>query len=228
MTKMIIDFSTSCNYLFMLKNHGGIKEFFINTLKMTKQRLIYDFIKNYFKKNIAYHLNRADIKIKEKDSKKILLIRDPRDICISAAKYDGMDDNNDPKDSDFFKYKKAVDQLSFEGIIIHQATHNSLDTVRRLIKFIEEENPLVIKYEDLFMDYGRYEYVNKIADYLELNMIEKSNFKTSYVVTHLNNSRHTNHTNSGQPKQYLDLDKDTLQRLNSILEQYIVKLGYTI
>lgn len=225
---MIIDFSTSCDYLFVLKNHNGSKELLINLIKLIKKRLFFDFIKKYFKKNIVYHLNRADIKIKDKEAKKIIVVRDPRDICISAANYDGKDDNNDPKDSDFFKYKKAVDQLSYEEIIIHQATHNSLDTIRRLVDFIEKENPLVIKYEDLFMDYGNYEYVNKISEYLGFDMVEKSNFKTSYVVTHLNNSRHTNHTNSGQPKQYLQLDESTRDRLNSILEQYIVKLGYTI
>lgn len=229
MGKILKNFSKDSNYILVEKSHGGIKglrKSFIKFLKYRKGKLrrIWDLMT----KNKIYILYRADINIRN-NSPKIILIRDPRDICISAANYDGKNNNDDPKDRDFIKYQATVADMSFDEIVLFQANGESRKTAKRLQDFISKHDPYVVKYEDLFTDIdNNFAVVGKICDYLGFNFIEKNNFRIAYKASHIKKSGTNSHVSNGGVEQYKKLNEKTLDKLNSTLEAYIQNLGYGI
>jgi hypothetical protein len=230
--KILELFCANTNYMFIsVYRNGikGIKNFYINFKKLSKKDKI-KFIYNYFTKDKIYLLTRADIKKVIKKHPSIVIIRDPRDICISAANYDGKDNNQDLKDKHFYKYQNHIKFLTFEEILLTQAHNTSLETIKRLDNFIKN-NPtaLVVKYEDFFLDIdNEYLILEKIFKYLNFDEIEKNNFKTFYKITHIKNSGKSSHVNSGQPKQFKTLSTKTIDTLNFILKEYILRFKYSI
>lgn len=224
-------FCKNTNFLFIPLSHKGFKGIvdvykrFKKLNKLNKRKFIY----NYFTKDKIYFLNRADIKKRIKKHPSVIIIRDPRDICISAANYDGKDSNDDPKDKDFYNYKKYVEGMSFEEKVLMQCHNQSLNTVKRLSKFIDNNNPLIIKYEDLFLDIDNdFIILKKISEHLNFNSIEKNKFINFYLMTHITNTNRKSHVNSGQPKQFKSLSLEVLDVLNDVMKDYILKFNYSI
>lgn len=229
MGKLLQIFCQNSGLLFLNIPYRGFKgiKYLLNQFIDRENKV--EFIKDYFTKDRIYLFNRADIRRKIKNGNSVILIRDPRDICISAANYDGKDTNDDPKDKDFYRYKEHVKNMSFEEKVLFQASNTSLQTIKRLEKFIDNNNCLVIKYEDLFLDIDNdYVVLEQIFNYLNFNEIDRKKFKSVYNFIHLKNYGKTSHSNSGQPKQYNQLSPKTLEIMNGVLEQYISKFKYFI
>jgi hypothetical protein len=223
-------FCTNSNYLFIEKAFPGIKGNIFQAIKFLKyENNKIKFIYSYFTKNRIYFFNRADIKINSKKHKKVLFIRDPRDMCISAANYDGKDWNQDPKTKKFESYKQEVENKEYKDLLEFQATKIQKQTLDRLLKFDKKYKPVIIKYEDFFLDNKNNNIeLNNLCDYLDFNDEEKEKMLFLYKFTHLESGIPNSHVVSGEVEQYQSLDKPVKNLLNLILADYILYFKYNV
>lgn len=180
------------------------------------------------KNNFFYIYNRADVSIKDKDVPIFVLIRDPRDMCISAAKYDGDIENEDKKDSYFLRYSKETEGMTIQEKILHQSVNDTYDTLNRIYVFLESHKDYditILKYED-YDDLDN--TVNTISDKINLDGFEKVLFKSTLMQQKINHQINNNHIKDGTVSQYKKYDNDLVKEITQNLSFFIKYFGYPV
>jgi hypothetical protein len=196
----------------------------INTEKindLTKPHIFFSHESNF-----DYLKNSFDI-----SEKGIQIVRDPRDLAISGAKYHSKKDVNEDwlflqKNGMPSYYENLNSKKSFEEKVLFESENITIYTVKKMIKSKNKSNMLTIKYEDLFTDFENFNTLKRIAKHFNMTVKEFNLLKKAYTETHIFYVGNNDHVSSGEIKQYKSLNKETQEKLINFFKKEIYELEY--
>lgn len=201
-----------------------------NKKNNTKIESFLSLIHNWYKTkhNTFYVYNNAAIIENDTKIPIFVLVRDPRDMCISAAHYDSLEKSSDVVSNNYKDYNDKTKGMSLEEKIIYQADYNTLHTLETIKKFLvnhNNNNIVILKYEDIF---NSDTIAGKISDKLHITGFNKSVFMNLFKSKNIKYGYKDSHIRDGSVAQYKQLSTDTQEKLNIKLKQYIELFGYEL
>lgn len=165
----------------------------------------------------------------------IHVIRDPRDVCISGARYHTTDYaiSSESWLSDFVvpgvPYWEFLRTLDFKQQLIAEYEHVTVYTVEEIFKLRNIDGVLTIRYEDLISESRVVETVARMSEEMDLNGYESMAllgcaiskhryFGSAHIPEHM--------TSSGRPQLWRTLTYELQDILEERLGQAARSLGY--
>lgn len=217
------EYARKAGYRICVPINGNKKN---NTKTESFLSLIYNWYKPKY--NTFYIYNHANVIEHDTKMPIFVLVRDPRDMCISAAYYDGIENNSDVVFNKHLRYNEKTKGMTIEEKIIYQSNNDTLDTLESIKKFLvnhNNSNITILKYEDVF-DIDT--VVNLISNNLNITGFNKSVFSHLFKLKNIKYGYKDSHIRDGSVAQYKQLSTDTQEKLNIKLKQYIELFGYEL
>lgn len=186
------------------------------------------FMKKVLKdKGFFYGAFRAPYPFPDLDKFKVLLVlRDPRDVLNSS--YFSTLYNHPLTATDMINKRKRFADYTIDQYVLELAPELQSRYKQYCDKLLVNKNVLFLKYEDMVTNFRP--WLEKLAAYLELpnpekkidEIVEASNFK----VKKEDKKSFVRNITPGDHKK--KLKQDTIEKLNEIFKDELIKLGYNI
>jgi hypothetical protein len=166
--------------------------------------------------------------------KSINVIRDPRDIAISGARYHSKVTEGEEWILRPFKNNKSYFEIissiyDENEKILFEANNITKFTSREMFESSKKENTLNIKYEDLINDLNNFKILEIISMHFNFTKKEFESLKKIYTDTHLKNRKEKiNHIINGSINQYELLPEDIIKKMNSIFIKELIYFDYKV
>ena len=163
------------------------------------------------------------------------IVRDPRDVCVSGARYHVTDyavDNEEWLSTtmvDGLPYFSYLRNIDFIDRLSAEIEHVTLATIDSMITTSKIDGFLTVKYEDLISEFSLVDTCQDIATHLELGELERMVLLGSVVSTHryLGSPHLPEHfTSSGRHREWENISPEITQLLNDKLGDAARIMGY--
>ena len=163
------------------------------------------------------------------------IVRDPRDVCVSGARYHVTDyaiDNEEWLSTimvDGLPYFSYLRNIDFIDRLSAEIEHVTLATIDSMIATSKIDGFLTVKYEDLISEFSVVATCQDISTHLELDALEAMVLLGSVVSTHryLGSPHLPEHfTSSGRSREWENISPEITQLLNDKLGDAARIMGY--
>jgi hypothetical protein len=168
-------------------------------------------------------------------SKPFHLIRDPRDVVLSAARYHSRYPAPEQWLNEAMIGQKTYNQAMVEANEMErikiESDNVSSRAIANMISVSAMQNMLTVKYENLCEPSTMFAECTKIAEHVGMNKLEKLVFIGSVVsnIPKMGVVADRNHqTSNGQPNQWVDCQPEIVEYLNQRFSREISELGYSL